>query len=34
MSNYMEELEALIAPLSETAQHNLLGDSVARVYGI
>ena len=33
-SNYMEELEALIAPLSETAQHNLLGDSVARVYGI
>ncbi len=32
--NYMEELEELIAPLSEIAQNNLLGDSVARVYGI
>lgn len=32
--NYMEELEALVQPLSPTARNNLLGDSVARVYGI
>ena len=32
--NYMEELEELVAPLSETARYNLLGDSAARVYGI
>ena len=32
--NYMEELEELVAPLSETARNNLLGDSVAQVYGI
>lgn len=32
--NYMEELQELIAPLSETARHNLLGDSAARAYGI
>lgn len=32
--NYMEELEELVAPLSENARNNLLGDSVAEVYGI
>ena len=32
--NYMEELQELVAPLSDTARHNLLGDSAARVYGI
>ena len=32
--NYMEELEELVAPLSENARNNLLGDSVAAVYGI
>ena len=32
--NYMEKLEELVAPLSETARNNLLGDSVAQVYGI
>jgi predicted TIM-barrel fold metal-dependent hydrolase len=32
--NYLEALEHLVAPLSETARNNLLGDSVARVYGI
>ncbi len=32
--NYMEELESLVEPLSETARNNLLGDSVAQVYGI
>ena len=32
--NYMEELEELVAPLSETARNNLLGDSVAQVYDI
>ncbi|MFT4563722.1 MAG: putative TIM-barrel fold metal-dependent hydrolase [Gammaproteobacteria bacterium] len=31
-SNYMEELEGLVAPLSEIARNNLLGDSVANVY--
>jgi uncharacterized protein len=31
-SNYLEELEKQVAPLSETARRNLLGDSVARVY--
>ncbi len=30
----MEELEELVAPLSETARNNLLGDSVAQVYDI
>lgn len=33
-SNYIEELEGLVAPLSPTARNNLLGDSVARVYRI
>jgi len=32
--NYMEELESLVEPLSEAARNNLLGDSVAQVYGI
>ena len=32
--NYMEELQELVAPLSDTARRNLLGDSAARVYGI
>ena len=32
--NYMEELETLVQMLSPTARNNLLGDSVARVYGI
>ena len=32
--NYMEELQELVAPLSDTARHNILGDSAARVYGI
>ena len=32
--NYMQELEELVSPLSETARNNLLGDSVANVYGI
>ena len=31
-SNYMEELEELVAPLSEQSRNNLLGDSVASVY--
>ena len=33
-SNYMEELEGLVAPLSGTSRNNLLGDSAARVYQI
>ena len=32
--NYMEELQELVTPLSDTARHNILGDSAARVYGI
>jgi len=32
--NYLEALQNLVAPLSPTARKNLLGDSVARVYGI
>jgi predicted TIM-barrel fold metal-dependent hydrolase len=32
--NYLEALENLVTPLSETARRNLLGDSVAKVYGI
>jgi uncharacterized protein len=32
--NYLEALQNLVAPLSPTARQNLLGDSVARVYGI
>jgi len=32
--NYLEALDHLVAPLSETARRNLLGDSVARVYGL
>ncbi|MEE2983269.1 MAG: amidohydrolase family protein [Pseudomonadota bacterium] len=32
--NYMEELEGMVASLSEIARNNLLGDSVAKVYGI
>ena len=31
-SNYMEELEGLVAPLSERARNNILGDSVTNVY--
>ena len=30
----MEELQELVAPLSDTARRNILGDSAARVYGI
>jgi predicted TIM-barrel fold metal-dependent hydrolase len=33
-SNYMEELEGLVEPLPEKARNNLLGDSVASVYGL
>jgi predicted TIM-barrel fold metal-dependent hydrolase len=33
-ANYMEALGNLVAPLSETARRNILGDSVARVYGL
>ena len=33
-SNYMEELEGLVEPLSKKARNNLLGDSVASVYGL
>jgi len=32
--NYIEALSNLVSPLSETARRNLLGDSVARVYGL
>ena len=32
--NYMDELEELVAPLSEIARDNLLGASAASVYGI
>lgn len=32
--NYMDELQELVAPLSDTARRNILGDSAARVYGI
>ena len=32
--NYMEELQELVAPLSDTARRNILGDSAARVYSI
>jgi predicted TIM-barrel fold metal-dependent hydrolase len=32
--NYMDELEELVAPLSEIARTNLLGASAASVYGI
>jgi len=32
--NYLEALQHLVAPLSDTARKNLLGDSVARVYGL
>ncbi len=32
--NYLEALENLVTPLSETARRNLLGDSVAKVYGL
>lgn len=32
--NYLEALQNLVAPLSDTARKNLLGDSVARVYGL
>ena len=32
--NYMEELQELVAPLSDTARRNILGDSAARAYGI
>ena len=32
--NYLDALENLVTPLSETARRNLLGDSVAQVYGL
>jgi len=32
--NYLEALHNLVSPLSETARKNLLGDSVAKVYGL
>jgi predicted TIM-barrel fold metal-dependent hydrolase len=32
--NYLDELARLVAPLSESARRNLLGDSVAKVYGL
>jgi len=32
--NYLEALNNLVSPLSEQARKNLLGDSVARVYGL
>src|SRR5262249_5152346 len=32
--NYLEALQNLVTPLSPTARRNLLGDSVARVYGL
>jgi predicted TIM-barrel fold metal-dependent hydrolase len=32
--NYLEALENLVTPLSETARWNLLGESVAKVYGL
>jgi predicted TIM-barrel fold metal-dependent hydrolase len=32
--NYLEALDNLVTPLSETARKNLLGDSVAKVYGL
>jgi predicted TIM-barrel fold metal-dependent hydrolase len=32
--NYLEALSNLVSPLSETARQNLLGDSVAKVYGL
>ena len=32
--NYLDALENLVRPLSETARRNLLGDSVAKVYGL
>ena len=32
--NYMEELEELVAPLSEKARNNILGESAAAVYGV
>ena len=32
--NYLDALENLVTPLSETARRNLLGDSVAKVYGL
>jgi len=32
--NYLEALNNLVSPLSETARKNLLGDSVAKVYGL
>ncbi len=32
--NYLEALSNLVSPLSDTARKNLLGDSVARVYGL
>ena len=32
--NYLEALNNLVSPLSEKARKNLLGDSVAKVYGL
>ena len=31
---YIQALEQLVAPLSERARHGLLGENVARVYGL
>jgi predicted TIM-barrel fold metal-dependent hydrolase len=33
-SNYLDELARLVAPMSEPARRNILGESVARVYGL
>ena len=32
--NYMEELEGLVAPLSEASRHNLLGDAATEAYAL
>ena len=33
-ADYMNMLATLVAPMSETARHNLLGESCARVYNL
>jgi predicted TIM-barrel fold metal-dependent hydrolase len=32
--NYIEELAKLVKPLSETTRRGILGDQVARAYGL
>jgi uncharacterized protein len=32
--DYMEELRGLVAPLSESARHQIIGENVARAYGL